>query len=368
MATQQNDISNILSTNVAVTANTVVPLPIRGEKQIVPSPISSFDVTQEITRGFESGGSSVPPAIQALLNQPGGFSIEAARATLTDYVMVRIQNRGVNSSGTTSDSTQSLVYRFLINPKTVNVAHATLDSQTLTRSGWQFGVWGEDLVQVSLSGSTAGQYFSLGLTDAFAEYSESYRNLGQLQLVFENNGYWFEGEQLGEGPLAANAARRRIKMHNDIQLIVGDFIWHGCFESLTISQDAENPFLARFSLEFIAWKERFRKTSPYWNNIESSIERGHSYSEYKNLVDSAQAGTPSTLINQGPTTNFPPFTALPLSLGGTLDTPPPAPAVTSEQNSNFPTQGMSPTIGDSTAIAPTVVGMDTTAGMEFWQV
>jgi hypothetical protein len=372
MANQnQNDISDILSTSVAITANTVVPLPIRGEKQIVPSPVSSQEVSQELTRGFASGGTIIP---QSILNQPGGFSIEAARSTLTDYVMIRVQNRGISSSGTESDSTQSLVYRFLINPKTVSVTHTTLDSQTLTRSGWQFGVWGEDLIGISMSGSTAGQYFSLGLTDAFAEYSESYRNLGQLQLVFENNGYWFEGEQLGEGPLAANAARRRIKMHNDVQLIVGDFIWHGCFESLQVSQDAENPFLARFTLQFIAWKERFRKTSPYWNNIESSIESGHSYSEYKSLVDSTKAGTPPTLLNLGSTENFPSASELSTTLngdsaifsGGSLNTPPIAPAV-SDIQVNYPTQGMSPTVGDFSVSPQYVLESGTADGLAFWQ-
>jgi hypothetical protein len=225
----------------------------------------------------------------------------------------------------------------------------------------------------------------MGITDEFAEYTQSYRNLTQLQIVTENNGYWFEGEQMGEGPLAASNTRRRIKMHNDVELVVGDFIWYGCFESIQISQDAESPFLARFQIEFTAWKERFRATSPYWNNIQTTIERGHSYSAYESLVNNSQAGTSSTLLASSPTSNFPNligpsntsmvsstsnnFPLLPTNLGGSLNTPPVSPAVMNEQNGilNPPTQGMSPTLGDFSPTPQYVIGSDSLSGEEFWQ-
>lgn len=70
-----------------------------------------------------------------------------------------------------------------------------------------------------------------------------YRNLTALELFFENNGYWFEGEQLFEGPLASGAAYRQIKMHQDVQLLCGEFIWDGMFDNLQISEDADSPFL-----------------------------------------------------------------------------------------------------------------------------
>ena len=355
--TQNNDTSDIQIKNTGITANTVVSLPIRGEKRIISSPISPTEIVDSTTRAFGTTGITIPQTISGPLRQPGaGFTLKAALATLTDYVMIRIQNRGLDSTGTLSDPTQPLVYRFLINPKTVNISHATLDSQTLTRSGWQFGVWGEDLVRVSINGSTAGQYFFLGLTDQFAEFTESYRNLSQLQLVFENNGYWFEGEEIGEGPLAANATRRRIKMQNDVQLIVGDFIWYGCFENLQISQDAENPFLAKFNLDFIAWKERFRKTSPYWNNIENDIQRGHSYDVFRMSVNENQTGTPPLFLNLGSTLDFPPVPPVP-TFG--------APAIQDEQIFS-PTDGTG--IVDYSVAPARILGKDTPAGLTFWGV
>jgi hypothetical protein len=162
----------------------------------------------------------------------------------------------------------------------VQIGRTTLDAQAFARAGWQFGVWGEDAVSITLNGKTAGQYWAFGLTDRYQQYSQSYRNLEQLQVVFENNGYWFEGEQVAEGPLAADFARRRIKMHQDVELTVGNFIWYGMFESLEISQSADNPFLADFNLSFVAWKERFRQSSPYQNQIKNDVQRGNSYSAY----------------------------------------------------------------------------------------
>jgi hypothetical protein len=118
----------------------------------------------------------------------------------------------------------------------------------------------------------------LGLTDEHQYYAQSYRNLLQLQQVFENNGYWFEGEEYNEGPMAADYLRRRIRMHQDLELWVGNFIWYGMFESMNISQKADNPFQIEFELTFTAWKERYRDSSGYWNNLTNNVQRGHSYS------------------------------------------------------------------------------------------
>jgi hypothetical protein len=267
-----------------------VQLPTRGERRIVPTPISS--------------GNVIANAI------PADFDIRAALRPFTDFVVVKIPHRGVDVSGR-PDPNLPAYYRFLINPANVTVSRRTLDSQSLTRAGWLFGVWGEDFIQISLSGKTAGQYFAKGLTDYFQEFTLSYRNLQQLMLVFDNNGYFFEGEKAGEGPLAADFTRRRIKMHQDVQLTVGNFIWYGMFETLTISQDAESPYLADFNLSFIAWKERFRSGSPYRNSGTNDIQRGHSYGAYEHygqletqrLVQDQKDGgiSNSDLLGQFPT-------------------------------------------------------------------
>lgn len=210
------------------------------------------------------------------------FSITAAPASpaAADYVSVVIPHRGINPSNGNYNPILDAKYTFIINPQTAQISRTTEDSQTFARGGWQFGLWGESLVHVSLSGHTPGQYFAYGLTDDYAYFSESWRNLQQLMIVYENNGYWFEGEEANEGPLAPGFTRRHIKKHQDVILTVGNFIWHGMFDEFSVTLDAEHPFRAEFRISFLAWKERFRKTSPYakWG-IGNTVERGHTYGQ-----------------------------------------------------------------------------------------
>jgi hypothetical protein len=249
-----------------------VQLPTRGEWILAPQFITPAQIDNE-GPGAAVGDVNLPNA--------GNFTIKTALYPYVDYVVIRLPHRGLTATGA-ADPTQAAYYRFLINPSSISVTKQTEDSQTLARSGWQFGVWGEGFTTVTLSGKTAGQYFTNGITNYFQKYTYSYRNLQQLMLVFGNNGYFYEGEVQGSPSVIAQQAfsRRRIKMHQDVELMVGNFIWSGMFQSLTVSQDADNPFLATFELQFMAWKERYRASSPYQNSIANNIQRGHSYGVY----------------------------------------------------------------------------------------
>lgn len=277
-------------------------LPTRGEKRLIPSPITVTQAAQIISRGFSKGQPvqvNYPITVSTLQDD---FNLSAALEPLTDFVVIYIQNRGTDGQGN-PDSKSNAVFRFLINPATISIAHSTLEGESFARSGWLFGVWGEDMVRISLSGKTPGQYFILGTTDEFAEYTQSYRNLEQLQDVFENNGYWFEGEEVNNSNAfsggstmngsAANFTRRVIKMHQDVVLAVKEFLWFGMFETLEWSQDADNPFLADFTLSFIAWKEQFRPDSPYYNALPNNVQRGNAYSVFKNITNPTPLLVPS---------------------------------------------------------------------------
>jgi hypothetical protein len=226
-------------------------LPMRAEKRIIPTIVDLGDAATV-----------------------DDFSITAALSRLSQYVVVSIPGRGVDDQGN-PDPSQAAYFQFLINPSDINISRQTLDEQAMSRSGWQIGVWGEGPPVIALRGRTPGKYFANGLTDLLTEYTMSYRNLASLEVFFENNGYWFEGEQLAENPLAADYTRQRIKMHQTVTLAVGEFIWDGCFDTMNVSESADNPFLADFSLTFTVWRERFRTETPYQNSIGNIIERGH---------------------------------------------------------------------------------------------
>lgn len=233
----------------ALSASMVGKLSTRGEKRIVP--IGNPKVGE---------------------NEANEEHLSYAKRTLTDFITIRIPSR-------------DFTYRFLINPKSVQVNHQTLDSQAMTRAGWQLGVWGEDTIDLQIQGTTAGQYFSTiaqsdaaeveGLTDRYGEYSLSYRNLLELVNLFENNGYYFEGEAADDKAVSPNYKRKRIKCHGDVEIRVGNFIWTGMFANMNVNDTADSPYFMTFDFNFLAWKERFADDSPWRNSIRNSRSRGH---------------------------------------------------------------------------------------------
>jgi len=352
-----NNIDNVSDVRPdAGTQGNVSPsqLPIRGEKRIIPSPISPTDASIAFETAYLASGQQ-PPFSPLITDK--SFDVTAALSPFVDYIIVRLFNRGLGGNG--QPDGMPAVYRFLINPSQVVVNRTTIDGQAFARSGWQIGVWGEDAFTVSLTGKTAGQYFAFGTTDRYQPFTESYRNLEQLQVVFENNGYWFEGEQASEGPLGADFNRRIIKMHADVQLIVGNFMWQGMFESLTISQNAETPFLMDFQISFIAWKERFRQGSPYTDTIHNDIKRGHDYGAWQTTtlaVQQAQqaAANPYSITVVATTPNVEPVEVpIPNTLIPPQQDPPVAPATVVAQQANTYSQ-VSPDANDTVPMDPVI--------------
>ncbi len=331
-ATDISDVRTDAGSNGAVVLSPTV-LPIRGEKRIIPVAVNPQDATAAFEQDWKKSGQPSPmdkgyaPTGRTALISTQDYYLKAAMGPYVDYVYIRLLHRGIGTDKSADGKNlPPAVYRFLINPSQVSINRNTLDAQVMTRAGWQIGVWGEDSVRVTLNGKTAGQYWSFGITDRYQPFTESYRNLLMLQMVFENNGYFFEGESQGAGPLAADWTRRRIKLHQDVELIVGNFVWYGMFETLTVSQSAEEPWLASFSLGFTAWKERFRTGSPYQNLIRSDVERGHSYGSWIYTVPSSANGVPSNTNN---TQMVPPQTPIAVSFPVLPNTPlptPPAPS------------------------------------------
>jgi len=260
-------------------------LPIRGEKRLVPI------YPQPNTPSSDQVGTSNNNSINAPSKAFQYEAISYAKKTLTDYVTIRLPNRfksyqtsGFNPTSTGPGEAQmeisasvdsDFIYRFLINPKSISISHQTSDTHALARGGWQFGVWGEDTIDISIIGVTAGQYFDPGLTDRWSEYSISYRNLMELMNVFENNGYYFEGEPPVPTVYDANYTRKRIKLHQDIELRTGNFIWKGMFTNMTVEMMADNPFLVKYNMGFLAWKESYASSSPWISPKDSNIYRGH---------------------------------------------------------------------------------------------
>jgi len=233
------------------------------------------------------------------------------------YCSIVLQGRGARGG--------NLEYLFPINPASVTVNRQTLDATTMTRGGWQTGIWGESMITIGLSGKTGTQVvlnpndpfaYSMGQgaddtwgdqtrieglnsvnTDSGSEHSRSYRKLMELRKIFQNNGYFYEAED-SFGPLSSDGIRRRISHHGDVILTVGNFIWYGLFDSMDVSQSADSPFNADFDIQFTAWRETYRKSSGWGDSVASGVYRGHSLEAAARMRDREA----SKLKAQAPTT------------------------------------------------------------------
>jgi hypothetical protein len=282
----------------------VASLPGRADKRIVPVPVPTIEFLNPDTgREYKSSDGTMQAkpdwSWRNLFGSPppGNFKTQGttirqasamsdystyqAKSTFTNYMDIRIADR---REGPTVTKPEPLVFRFLINPYAINVSRNTIDAQSMARAGWQVGFWGDDTVEIRLEGVTAGQYFTLGLTNNFNEHTASYRNFMEFVSLFENNGYWFEGEDIDNSTLANDALRRRIRFHSDVELRVGNFCWSGCFTDLEFTEDADKPYQISFSATFMAWKERFVDASPWRDSIHNDVYRGHAYEATRSLI------------------------------------------------------------------------------------
>jgi len=283
--------------------------------------MANFDVSDVSQSSVNRGGAlALPIRLQKKVYgktgtaSPSDYSLLKAKKAYTDYILIRIPGRGGTSNSPTAnknislvinnnsnyDPASSAVYRFLINPRDINISRQTLDEQAQSRAGWQIGLKGEDFIDIQISGKTPGRYFTAGLGSNYAgddhhfPGSESYRNLVALELFYENNGYWYEGEVAG-----VKQSTKQIKAHSDVELSVGEFVWQGMFTSMSVSDSAQNPAFSDFKLGFAAWREAFNADSPYQNSIGGARHLGH----YPPVPLAPRAVTQGTVSYANPTTS-----------------------------------------------------------------
>ena len=210
---------------------------------------------------------------QSLVRSPKTYA-----AGLTDYFTITLLGRGADGG--------DFVRKPLINPDSVSVSYDMRDAESNARGGYQVGAWGE-IGTVTLSGWTAGRYFAGRLIDeGYAPYAAAYRDMQEMIAVYENNGNWFEGEEAaGSNVLPLDSSRKQIKLHANVHLKLGNFIWEGYFTQMKLDEDAQKPWNAKFTLTFQVLRESYVSTSPWRNSIAATVRfRGHAYELYANAI------------------------------------------------------------------------------------
>ena len=129
-----------------------------------------------------------------------------------------------------------------MNPENFDESFTKLITRQVTRGGYLEQHWGEELDNITCSGST-GAFISIrsGLSVLNRKASIAYRKHLELVALYRNGGHVYD-------------QRGNIVMHGGINLHFDSNIFHGFFENLTVNETADNPFT--FTVDFSFKVER----------------------------------------------------------------------------------------------------------------
>jgi hypothetical protein len=119
-----------------------------------------------------------------------------------------------------------------------------------TRNGIKTERWGDDLEQISASGSLGGFYtIQTGLTRLQRWQTPTYRNLMELVQIYKNNGCTY-GKTYTERKDFVAPSRNRILDVGQVAISYGYDVFIGNFESFEITEDENSPFTIKYSFVF----------------------------------------------------------------------------------------------------------------------
>ena len=137
--------------------------------------------------------------------------------------------------------------RLLVNPKQFDVkgAKIILDGNW-SRRGAIIEHWGDEQDIISATGRVAAFYTrETGVTRTARQFSEAWRNLQSLYLLYKNNG----GVYL-QDPFDPTGKTSRLTYVGSIYIYYDGILYIGSFTNFSISEDETTPFTAEYSFEF----------------------------------------------------------------------------------------------------------------------
>lgn len=127
-----------------------------------------------------------------------------------------------------------------INPSDLTRTFQRRIQEQMAGNGHIIEHWGEDQDKLSANGKIGAAYTTkTGLTRYFRRNAASYQQLMHLYIMYRNNGYIFEVMD-----------PRRISLVGRVQITYDTEVWIGHFDTFTMSENADNPFMMDYSFEF----------------------------------------------------------------------------------------------------------------------
>lgn len=149
----------------------------------------------------------------------------------------------------------------LIGPQAMDSTFSKVISETRVRGGWVLEHWGEDLDQLSASG-TSGAFISGtnpgGLTRYDRRGTAAFQNIRSLETLYRNNGVnYVSSSNTPELVLGGDL----IKSVGSVMITYAGVLWVGRFASFSLEETADKPFCVDWSFQFVV-HERFPSWRP----------------------------------------------------------------------------------------------------------
>lgn len=137
--------------------------------------------------------------------------------------------------------------RLLVNPEQFSVKCSKLVSDgNWSRRGPILEFFGDEQDTISASGKVAGFYtLETGLTRAARQFSQSWRNLQSLYLLYKNNG----GVYLPD-PFDKTGVSKRLTYVGSVYIYYDGVLYIGSFSSFNLTENDSANFTAEYSFDF----------------------------------------------------------------------------------------------------------------------
>lgn len=137
--------------------------------------------------------------------------------------------------------------RLLVNPKQFGVKGSKIVADgNWSRRGPIIEHWGDEQDVISASGKVAAFYTAeTGLSRSTRQFSQSWRNLQSLYLLYKNNG----GVYLRD-PFDPSGGSQRLTYVGSIYIYYDGILYVGSFTSFNITESDATPFTVEYSFEF----------------------------------------------------------------------------------------------------------------------
>lgn len=189
-------------------------------------------------------------------------------------------------------------FTMLINPLNLNHGKTNSVSSVYTRRGFVTQLWGPNQDVLTSTGRTAVfMAGSAGVTTFYRKQSFAYLNFMAFVNAFKNNGYQiFDPTMSREAVQLANS--RVIKLINGVEISYDMDVFTGHFNTFTLDEAAENPFIFDYNFEFIisSLNENFSEVRGHFVPIPKRNEEPELESSV--LLDDVLGYGPKTAIRR----------------------------------------------------------------------